>query len=185
MRSIMMALLAMGNITVRDIPVKKHETPIVSVPDLHIAFRQNDEYTFLDYDPRVSREYPLWKGSWLSHPIEITYIIYWIEYQCRKHLSDSWDSHILALHLHMADEIQWRSGSYYDLNQSYDVTGATFPDYHRYRLVVEVNGFTSNKLADPQNIHGQFCDRYNSAWVYGHHMSNNAILRNRRPDQVT
>lgn len=156
----------MGNITVRDIPVKTHETPIVLVPDLHIAFRSREEYTYLDYDPRLKAEYPLWKGSWLSHAIEITYIIYWIEYQCRRNVSNSWESHIIALHLNMADEIEWRSGQYYDLSRSYEVTGATFPDYNRYRLVVEVNGFTSNDLSSPQNIHGQFCDRQCSPWMY-------------------
>jgi len=184
MRSIIMALLAMGNVTVRDIPVKKHETPIVSVPDLYIGFRQREDDTLLEYDPRVSIEYPLWSGKWLRHAIEMTYIIYWIEYQCRKDIRGSWESHVLALHLHMADEIGWRSGPYYDLEKSYDVTGATFADLDRYRLVVEVNGFTSHDLSAPQNIHGQFCDRYASQWIYGHDRAGYASLPARQRDYV-
>ncbi len=167
MRSIVMALLAMGNISIRDVPITKHDTPIVSVPDLQIEFEQHNDDTILRYNPCISTKYPLWKGNWLTHSVEISYIIYWIEYQYRKEIDNTWRSSVLSMHLSMADEIEWVSGSYYDLDKSCDVTGATFRDHNRYRLVIEANGFTSNNLMAPQNIHGQFSDQFFSSWIYG------------------
>lgn len=176
MKSIVMALLAMGHINIRDLPITEHKTSVISIPDLYIEFEQQHENTILRYDPCIHQDYALWKGKWLTHPIEISYIIYWVEYQHRECVRDLWQSHVLAMHLTTSDEIVRTSGPYYDLGESFDVTGATFRDHNRYRLVVDIHGFTSNDLKTQQNIHGQFHDHFNSAWVYQRDTANLASV---------
>jgi len=175
-----MALLAIGDITIRGLPVAELEAPIISLPDLQLSFEQQNTDMLLKYNPCVSVQYPLWSGSWLKNPIEITYVLYRLEYQNRLDISQSWKHHVLAINLCMADEIEWHGGSYYNLEAFHDVTGATHRDYNRYRLVVDVNGFTSNDLSAPQNIDNQFSDTFCSPWVYALDSSRDVSSRGNR-----
>ncbi len=58
MRSIIMALLAMGDVTIRGLPVAKLETPIISLPDLQLSFEQKNTAPLLHYNPCLSIQYP-------------------------------------------------------------------------------------------------------------------------------
>lgn len=186
MKSIIMALLAMGDVTVRGLPVAKLETPMTNLPELQLGFEQQDTATILRYNPCLSIQYPLWGGRWLTNPIEITYILYRLEYQNRLDISHTWKNHVLAINLCMADEIKWEDGEYYNLEATHDITGATNRDYHRYRLVVEVNGFISYDLSASHNIHNQFSDTFCSPWVYasGHPIEGKSKLNTFADDYV-